>query len=217
MKKLRLINAFGICVFILMTTSTNAAFVGRLPSTPGGIDYQAYYDDQLNITWLAEADAFSTPAPDSGGPGLVEPDLILVLANAWVTNLTINGVSGWRLPNMDVNGDVAIVDCTSSTQADCKDNEYGHLFYYGASTTLGSGITSTSPDPFTNVQSSFYWSNDPAAVFDFTGTSGSSAGDDYYVWAIHDGDIGTVPVPAAVWLFGSGLLGLIGIARKKAA
>lgn len=26
-----------------------------------------------------------------------------------------------------------------------------------------------------------------------------------------------VPVPAAVWLFGSGLLGLIGIARKKAA
>ena len=26
-----------------------------------------------------------------------------------------------------------------------------------------------------------------------------------------------VPVPAAVWLFGSGLLGLIGVARKKAA
>jgi len=26
-----------------------------------------------------------------------------------------------------------------------------------------------------------------------------------------------IPVPAAVWLFGSGLLGLIGIARRKAA
>ena len=26
-----------------------------------------------------------------------------------------------------------------------------------------------------------------------------------------------VPIPAALWLFGSGLLGLIGIARKKAA
>jgi hypothetical protein len=25
-----------------------------------------------------------------------------------------------------------------------------------------------------------------------------------------------VPVPAAVWLFGSGLLGLIGVARRKA-
>jgi hypothetical protein len=30
-------------------------------------------------------------------------------------------------------------------------------------------------------------------------------------------NVGAVPVPAAVWLFGSGLLGLIGIARKKAA
>ena len=26
-----------------------------------------------------------------------------------------------------------------------------------------------------------------------------------------------VPVPAAVWLFGSGLLGLVGIARRKKA
>ena len=30
-------------------------------------------------------------------------------------------------------------------------------------------------------------------------------------------DISTVPVPAAVWLFGSGLLGLIGLARRKKA
>ena len=26
---------------------------------------------------------------------------------------------------------------------------------------------------------------------------------------------GEVPVPAAVWLFGSGLLGLVGVARRK--
>jgi hypothetical protein len=32
-----------------------------------------------------------------------------------------------------------------------------------------------------------------------------------------DGTVHVVPVPAAVWLFGSGLLGLIGVARKKAA
>jgi hypothetical protein len=30
------------------------------------------------------------------------------------------------------------------------------------------------------------------------------------------GDVSAVPVPAAVWLFGSGLLGLVGLARKKA-
>jgi len=30
-----------------------------------------------------------------------------------------------------------------------------------------------------------------------------------------DGTVNVVPVPAAVWLFGSGLLGLVGVARKK--
>jgi hypothetical protein len=29
--------------------------------------------------------------------------------------------------------------------------------------------------------------------------------------------LGAVPIPAAAWLFGSGLIGLIGIARKKKA
>jgi hypothetical protein len=30
-------------------------------------------------------------------------------------------------------------------------------------------------------------------------------------------DVAPVPVPAAVWLFGSGLLGLVGVARRRAA
>jgi hypothetical protein len=28
-------------------------------------------------------------------------------------------------------------------------------------------------------------------------------------------DVAPVPVPAAVWLFGSGLLGLVGVARRR--
>jgi hypothetical protein len=39
----------------------------------------------------------------------------------------------------------------------------------------------------------------------------------FHAWAVRDGDIGAVPIPAAAWLFGSGLLGLIGVARKKTA
>ena len=33
----------------------------------------------------------------------------------------------------------------------------------------------------------------------------------------NDPVVSAVPVPAAVWLFGSGLIGLIGIARRKKA
>ena len=37
-------------------------------------------------------------------------------------------------------------------------------------------------------------------------------------WSMHlEGTVSAVPVPAAVWLFGSGLIGLIGIARRKKA
>jgi hypothetical protein len=34
-------------------------------------------------------------------------------------------------------------------------------------------------------------------------------------WAFADGNVGRVPLPAAAWLFGSGLLGLICVARRK--
>ncbi len=37
-----------------------------------------------------------------------------------------------------------------------------------------------------------------------------------YAWAVKSGDVSAVPVPAAVWLFVSGLVGLVGFARRKA-
>jgi hypothetical protein len=42
----------------------------------------------------------------------------------------------------------------------------------------------------------------------------SFAGDEPLMAAV---DVKAVPVPAAVWLFGSGLLGLVGVARRKSA
>jgi hypothetical protein len=32
-----------------------AALIGVLPTTPGGSDWQAYYDNQLDITWTTNA------------------------------------------------------------------------------------------------------------------------------------------------------------------
>ncbi len=51
------------------------------------------------------------------------------------------------------------------------------------------------------------------------GDWGGFLGAQYFeVWNVSfvkTGDIPTIPVPAAVWLFGSGLLGLVGVARRK--
>jgi hypothetical protein len=45
----------------------------------------------------------------------------------------------------------------------------------------------------------------PGVSFDFSADTDS----------LSIGDIRPVPLPPALWLFGSGLLGLIGIAKKK--
>ncbi|HSD97741.1 MAG TPA: VPLPA-CTERM sorting domain-containing protein [Sulfuricaulis sp.] len=62
-----------------------------------------------------------------------------------------------------------------------------------AATSASQGFTA---GPFTGV----------VAYFDI------GSGNSMYVTSVS-----TVPVPAAVWLFGSGLLGLIGVARRKAS
>lgn len=209
MKRPQQIGALGAILSTFITLPAYAALIGVLPATTGGTDYQAYYDDQLDISWTANANINSFDTWDN--------------QVAWAAGLDIDGVTGWRLPNMDVNGDDVIVSCTVD-QAVCMDNEYGHLFNYGAGTVFGSGITVASPGPFSNVQSLSYWSGtefapDPAGAWDFSfGNGNQSAGNkggSNFAWAVHSGNVSAVPIPAAVWLFGSGLMGLLGFARRK--
>jgi Protein of unknown function (DUF1566) len=201
MQKSHFLGVLCAAVFIGITLPSQAALISVL----GG---QAFYDDQLDITWTANANI----------NGLMN----WAAADAWAAGLTLGGVS-WRLPNMDVDNNGTVVDCSLVTQATCKDNEYGHLYYYGAGTTLGGGVTSASQDPFSNVQAERYWSStdfdgDPTAAWRFNFSDGVQNGSFKtdttlrYAWAVHTG---MVPVPAAVWLFASGLLGLIGVARQR--
>jgi hypothetical protein len=204
-------SAAFVIALVTFSVSAKAAFIGVLPATPGGTDWQAYYDDQLGITWAADAGVRS---PDSWENPM-----------AWAASLTIDGVTGWRLPSMDVNNNDVIADCTTATQVDCKDNEYGHLFYYGSGTVFEAGVTSTNPNPFDNIMAGVYWSGTEYAV-NTAGALGfnlrdgglesvSGKGSSRYAWAVHDGNVGVVPVPAAVWLFGSAL-GLLAWIRRKA-
>lgn len=87
----------------------------------------------------------------------------------------------------------------------------------------GWGLSNTGP--FSNFQSDGYWSAtnytpDIFAVWGFNFNDGGQLGynkpSNFYAWAVHTGDVGAsvVPVPAAAWLFGSGLLGLVGMGSK---
>lgn len=214
-KLFRLLSTLALTVGLFSATA-DAALVGR--DLDGNLaTAEAYYDTVTNLTWLADANYAWTSDYDPNG--LMD----WADANAWATGLDIDGVAGldgWRLPtalNQGGSGPCVGVNCTGS--------EMGNLFY----TVLGNTVVSLSnTGPFSNVQSFNYWS---ATEFAPGASDAWYFGMDtgfqhitadyvnYYAWAVQSGDFGVavsaVPIPAAVWLFGSGLIGLIGVARRR--
>src|SRR3990167_8759700 len=183
-----------LIVAVGASSVANAALFSRL----GG---QAMYDTDLNVTWLADANA----------NGLMD----WAQANAWAAGLTVDGISGWRLPTSDT--------CTGY----CTSSELGHLFYNELGGVALQSITTTHNNRynlFQNVQANFYWSGLEYApdtgyawFFDFRSGNQDAYNKDfsYYALAVHPGDVATVPLPATAWLFGSGMLGLLGIAKRR--
>ena len=108
-------------------------------------------------------------------------------------------------------------------------NVLGNTANYDTSGTTAGCIAPnyclTNTGPFSNLQSSlFYWSateyaSNTILAWNFGMHIGlqevNHKSNNLYSWAVQSGDVGAVPVPAAVWLFGLGLLGLIGVARRK--
>ncbi|MDZ7753531.1 MAG: hypothetical protein U5S82_18270 [Gammaproteobacteria bacterium] len=184
----RIFLSWLVPAFILLSVSSvaHAALYSRL----NGL---AYYDDVLDITWLADANAAVGTAYDNGfSPG----DGRMSWPNAidWAAALTVDGVSGWRLPSMNLDGDLQVYDCSGAPQeseANCMDNEYDHLYTY-------TGITAGSPGPFANVMGdSRYWSGserpsnptNDAKSFSFASGGPGDANKElvyYYAWAVHD-------------------------------
>ncbi|MFK5950218.1 MAG: hypothetical protein QM500_15745 [Methylococcales bacterium] len=154
----------------------------------------------------------------------------------WAAGLEVGGVSGWRLPTVIDTGasgcDNAFtgtdcgynVDTTTGEMAALFYDTLGNLAYYN---TSGSGPQSgyglSNAGPFSNIQT-FYWSgteyapdNSFAWEFEFNNgnqdRNGKTLGG--FAWAVQSGDVSAVPVPAAVWLFVSGFIGLIGLAKRR--
>jgi hypothetical protein len=118
----------------------------RLPATPGSTDYQAYYDTEADLTWLA--DAIATTHNDNYELfSNVQTNLYY-----WSTEAAWNANYAWAFGFNNCGGCV-----------DAEADKIGSL----------------------------------------------------YAWAVHSGNAGAVPLPAAVVLFGSGLLGFMGVAGRK--
>ncbi len=236
----------GITLLVMAAGSANAALLGRVPDTPGGTDYQAYYDDEIEITWLADANFARTSGYDSDGR------MTWPRAQAWIASLNSAnhlGANNWRLPNILDTGvpgcDYGFNGTDCGFNVDLSTGEMAHLYY----STLGNdayydtnGRVIGGPcwglpyycmlnvGPFSNLQSDYYWSGNkypwyvsPNAAWAFYFYSGlqtaHTKNNFLYAWALRDGDIGNigaVPAPGALWLFGTGLVALASKLRRRA-
>lgn len=198
------------------------------------------YDDVLNITLLEDANysakelsnsrvtGIIAAVPTVGEHQLTTDDFFLHTddnwymtwwgAVAWAGQLAYGGYNDWRLFRTDFSQD----GCSDSSCL--TDGEPGHLYFTPPPDGLGEDIFS---GPFENIQSFAYWTGTESPVFSTPQNLwawGFNFEDAWELpgpatnltlaWAVRDGDVSAVPLPAAVWLFASAV-GLLGFSAQR--
>jgi len=186
-RKMRMV---ALVVAIGLSSTAQAELQGR--DLNGSIDsFEAYYDTDLNITWLADANYAQTSGYDSSGA------MDWANSNLWAANLSLtDGISiydNWRLPTVNPVNGISFNYTTSyigSTDQGYNSSEQGtayagstgsemaHLFYNTLNNKgycdpvlstedscsgwqEGWGLTNTGP--FANIQANGYWSESEGA------------------------------------------------------
>ena len=196
----------------------------------------ALYDPLNDVTWLSDANHPGTVRYDLTIPSTpdVFPDGSMTWQAAldWAASLDINGVTGWRLP--EIIEDQACISSAvgAAARLACYSGEYLTL-YKQILAHLASDNMGNNNDPdyalFDNWQTRFnYWS----ASENLRDTSGGSVhgwspfggvvqdskSARRYTIAVVDGDVfavSQVPAPATLGMFALGLLALGGALRRR--
>jgi hypothetical protein len=226
-------NLLRLSAYLFLCVSLNS--FGALYDRGNGL----IYDDVLNITWLQDANFAQTSGYDSDGK------MNWGDANAWAAQLEYGGYDNWRLPSANLMNPTSPCyhpDGRCDKGYNNTTGELGHMFYYNLG-NLGyrdasnnfqpdNGLTNISftdgnsgaSVSFLNLYNSVYryseeYAPDTGEAWNFFTTTGSQTPHhknlNYYSWAVRDGDVSSVPLPAGIYLFLSGLVGLGVLKNKK--
>jgi hypothetical protein len=219
----------GLTLNLGVSGIAHAALQGRsLDSNLATVE--AYYDTDLNITWLADANYAQTS--EKGYAWKTMGKMSWLNAHLFARDLRffddVNLITydNWRLPTATHhNGDWA---CTG---INCTDSEMGYLFYVELGGEAFKSIHTThnaNYNLFSNIQPSDmpYWLDvgdetyNKAAYFNMR--SGQQDGNYiqdnlFYAWAVSDGDVGiatAVPEASTYAMMLAGLA-LVGVATRR--
>lgn len=232
--------SFTLCAALLASSAAQAALVDR----GGGL----IYDTELNITWLQNANingAMTWSQANTWASNLSYYDSVRdITYTDWrlPTTAPVNGSAFNNTLSYSGSTDIGTnISAPGTVYAGSTGSEMAYLFYNSlnndgycnpetstASSCVNaqSGWGLTNKGPFTNLQSSHYWSGTEYEVTYYAWAVILSSGEQYYfnkeayrmyAMAVRPGDVAAVPIPAAAWLLGSGLLALTSVARRKAA
>lgn len=186
----------------------------------------AYYDTALNITWLANN---ALEADSSTGAFRTSH---YAQTTTWVNTLSINGISGWRLPS--VQQDLPAVPY-AGPPVDPSTSEMAHLFYVTFGNAFGCADSqSCNFGPLSGRELSLFSGyvftstpviDRPGQVWTFAMFNGvqgyqSMSGSEAGHIAVHDGDVGVslaVPEPATASMLAAGMVALFGAAWRRSA
>lgn len=229
--------AAGLTAGLALCGVADAALIDR----GGGL----IYDSDLNITWLANANYGAGSIYDDG-VSTTDGQMSWNNAVAWAAGLSyydsVRDITyeDWRLPTLIDTGTLGCdyafsgtdcgynVDTATGEMAHLHHDELGNLAIYDTSGDWQIGWVDgqINTGPFSNLIANYYWygteykpNTDVAWYFTFHSArqGGFDKDEWFYAMAVREGDVSAIPLPAAALLFGSGLLGLIGISRMKAA
>ena len=198
------------------------------------------YDDVLNITWMQDANyaqtsgyaAANVAGSGNSGPVNIQADgrMGWSAAITWAEQLEYEGYDDWRL---------ASAGSAPTSGYNITNGELGHMFYNNLGNTaeypfneyssrnfsFTDATTGAGEKYFVNVANARYWLGEDEVPSHTGGAwlfatydgyqGGATKNVSHNTWAVRAGDVSTVPVPAAAWLFGSALAGLLVTRRKK--
>ena len=207
---------FGVAASIAFTATANAANIlvnpsFESPSTDPGVEYAGAGDGWTSFGGAFTINNVVEPNVKDGVQTLkvfgeagayqkfAVADGDVVTGTAWVLNSSGDPMAGGQIAAVNLEwfnaaGGSIAVSFGSSIDASATLNEW---------TQIGV-VDALAPEGATEVQLTLI-----TGPFGEGGPGGAPRFDDAFL------EITPVPVPAAVWLFGSGLLGLVGVARRR--